>query len=379
MRVDMLGLWLTFSGLAVFILARTRPQRYGAFVLFVAAMFTKQTLVVSAIACLLVTAIIDLRWAVKLFAFIASLGGAILTILFIASHGEVIKHLFFYNQNPYSSRQAIAALNLNIQTTVPLLALAAAAAYRPILEIANAFARRTAATLRTWLSANTYRLALFTVTVHFLLSGLMSLTVGKTGSNFNYFLEWNLSGCVLAGLFSTRLLSNWRCKRASLVASLPYLLLTLMLVQQAGALLRLVTHLASASYLDPSQAAIQPLKYDLLKSELEPGIMAAHALNSEAVLAILRNSPEPVMSEDMTLLYKAGKQVPFEPFMVAELAAGGQWDETPLVNLIRKRFFSVMVIRDLRYRYSPAVAQAIRESYQPTVRYGDLTVFAPSP
>jgi hypothetical protein len=44
MRVDMLGLWLSFSGLAVFVLARTTTQRFCAFVLFVAAIYTKQSL-----------------------------------------------------------------------------------------------------------------------------------------------------------------------------------------------------------------------------------------------------------------------------------------------------------------------------------------------
>ena len=42
MRVDMLALWLTFAGSALFIVGRTAIARYAAFVLFIAALYTRQ-------------------------------------------------------------------------------------------------------------------------------------------------------------------------------------------------------------------------------------------------------------------------------------------------------------------------------------------------
>jgi hypothetical protein len=106
---------------------------------------------------------------------------------------------------------------------------------------------------------------------------------------------------------------------------------------------------------------------------------ADNARNSEALLRILRSSSEPVMSENMTVLYKAGKQVPFEPAIIAALAAMGSWDETPLIDLIRRRAFSVMIIQqvDGPVRYSPAGARAIKEYYDPAEKYGQLTVYRP--
>jgi hypothetical protein len=110
------------------------------------------------------------------------------------------------------------------------------------------------------------------------------------------------------------------------------------------------------------------------------------ARNSAELVGILSRSPDPVMSEDMTVLFKAGKQLPFEPAIVAELAAVHIWDQTPLVDMIRSRRFSVMIIGsggDSDQRYSPEVINAIHENYQPTKTYtessGDFTVYAPSP
>jgi hypothetical protein len=85
------------------------------------------------------------------------------------------------------------------------------------------------------------------------------------------------------------------------------------------------------------------------------------------------------MSENMTLLYRSGQQVPFEPAIVAVLTASGAWDETPLIELIRKRSFSVMIIRDLENstRYSAGVKRAIEESYRPSEKFGRFTVYRP--
>ncbi len=353
MRVDMLGLFLTFGGLAVFILARSSLQRYAAFLLCVAAMYTRQTLIAGALACLLVAAIMDLRQAVKFAVFSAAVGGAVLAALLFATHGEVLKHLFLYNRNRYSTFNAISSINATVFAMVPVLALAGAAAFRPLVDSAAALSGRTAS-LRSRLSTSTYRLAAFTLTVHFLLALLVSMTAGKRGANVNYFLEWNLSACALAGLFVARLLCC-RGRRVSAVAALGYLLPVLILALGAETPFSLLMH-----------------------SDTDRKTLAAEARDFDAALQVLRDSPGLVMSEDMTLLYKAGKQVPFEPAITAELVATGRWDETPVLNMVRNHAFSVMLIEDLNSRYSPAMAQTIKENYTPGEQYGDLTVYRPA-
>jgi hypothetical protein len=358
MRVDMLGLWLTFAGLAVFILCRTAAMRYAAFVLFVAAMYTKQSLIAGAFACLVVAAILNFRQAIKLLLFTAALGALVLTLLVLATHGEVIRHLFLYNQNTFSLRRAIRLINENVQLTLPLIALACAGAFGPLAGAARAFSQRRWGPLRARLLKSTYRLALFTFAIYFAVSGIVSLTVGKAGANSNYLLEWNLSACTLAGLVTARLIWSWRSgRRVSSAAAVAYLLPFLMMVQQAAAAVRFVVPSAS------------------LRQEY-----ADNVRNSEALLHVLRFSPEPVMSENMTLLYQAGKEVPFEPAIITQLAATGVWDETPLVDMIRKRAFSVMLIHDIDDpdRYSPAIARAIKENYEPGDEVGQLTVYRPA-
>jgi hypothetical protein len=358
MRVDMLGLWLTFAGLAVFIFGRTAAVRYAAFVLFVAAMYTKQSLIAGAVACLIVAAVLNIRQAIKFLLFTAALGAFVLALLVLATHGQVIRHLFLYNQNTFSLRRAISLINENVQLTLPLLALACAGAFGPLADAARAFSRHRLAPLRARLLKSGYRLALFTFAIHFVVSGLVSLTVGKAGANSNYLLEWNLSACTLAGLVVARLLWSWRTtRRISSAAAVAYLLPLLMIAQQAVAAVRFVA---------PSSS---------LRQEY-----ADNVRNSETLLNILRSSPEPVMSENMTLLYQAGKQVPFEPAIVTQLAATGVWDETPLIDMIRKRAFSVMLIHDIDDpdRYSPAVERAIKENYEPGEEVGQLTVYRPA-
>ncbi len=355
MRVDMLALWLTFAGLALFIVGRTAVSRYAAFVLFIAALYTRQTLIAGPLACLLVATILNTRKGIKLLAFAVVLGAAVMTWLELATHGQIFRHIFLYNQNPFSIRRAITYVDQNIQWTLPLLVLAAAAAIGPLLDVARAVSQRTLVPLRIRLASSTYRLALFTFTLHFIFSALLSLAIGKVGSNINYFLECNLSACVLAGLLVTRLI--WGSRKTawtSPAAAVAYLLPLLLIAQQAETGIHSMPRAASEE-------------------------RAEYIRSSEALVRILQGSPEPVMSENMTLLYRAGKQVPFEPAIVAGLAGTGAWDETPLIEMIRKKTFSAMIVRQLEgsFLYSPGVASAIEENYRPAERYGGYTVYRP--
>jgi len=355
MRVDMLGLWLTFTGLALFLFGRTAAMPYGAFVLFVAAMYTKQTLIAGALACLVVSALLDIKQAIKYLFFTAVLGTFVMILLVLATHGQVIRHLFVYNQNPFSLRRAIQLINENIQLTLPLLALGCGGALGALSDASRAVLRRTLEPLRTRLSKSSYRRALFLFAIHFLFSGLICLTVGKEGSNSNYLIEWNLSACALAGLVVARFIWSWNtARRVSATAAVAYLLPVLMVAQEAESAFRFVV---------PS-ADVRQQHDDNVR-------------NTQALVNILRSSPEPVMSENMTLLYMAGKQVPFEPAIITQLAKSGLWHETPVVDMIRRRAFSVMIIRDVddTERYSTAVARAIKENYEPAEEYGQLTVY----
>jgi len=352
MRMDMLGLWFVFAGLAVFVLATNTRSQYVAMLLFLAALYTRQTLIAGALSCLLVGAILNPRQATKLIIFTFVLGATILTALTVATHGQVLKHLFVYNLNRYAIRWAIGPMSMNVESTVPLLSMAIAAASGPFRDVLDSSFHKRLALLRLRISSSAYNFALFTFTVHFIMAGLTVIGVGKSGADINYFLEWNLSACVLAGLLLGGLLRRWQSNRVHSAFVLAYLLPWLMLLQQSLAGARLLAHRST-----------------------DQKIMEQYARGSQALENILRDHPDPVMSEDMTLLYKAGKPVPFEPAIVAELAERGVLDETPLVNLVRNQRFSVMVISDPHsLRYWTAMGRAILENYQPVGTYSSYTL-----
>ena len=359
MRVDMLGLWLSLGGLSMFILARTTFQRFAACVLLVAAIYTKQSLIAGAVSCLLVAAIMNLRQATKMFLFFVALGGAILAGLSVATHGEVIKHIFLYNVNRFSMLIFLNRVKEDIHETLPVFGLALIAAAIPISYVVSAIFRRDLAPTRRFLLSSRYRFALFVFSVDFIVSGVFSLAAGKSGANFNYFLEWNLSACVFASLLVARLFWSGRSNKISPAVAIAYLLPLLMLGEQ-----------------------VTSSTHSLKVVHSKRNIMIEEAQNAAALEDILKKSPDPVMSEDMTLLYRAGRRVPFEPAIVTELAATHAWDETPLLDMIRNREFSVMVINESnRSRYSPSVWRAVHDSYRPGGTYsladGDFTLFVP--
>ena len=88
------------------------------------------------------------------------------------------------------------------------------------------------------------------------------------------------------------------------------------------------------------------------------------------LVSLIRSAPQPVISDDMVAVLRAGKAVQWEPFIFAELAAKGAWDETPLVEKIKARQFAFFVTdgysgdnKDYDERYDRAVAGAIRSAY----------------
>jgi hypothetical protein len=65
----------------------------------------------------------------------------------------------------------------------------------------------------------------------------------------------------------------------------------------------------------------------------------------EHVLARIEESPAAVLSEDMTLLVRAGKPIEFQPFEMTQLARQGLWNPAPLLQRVSAREFSLIVLR----------------------------------
>jgi hypothetical protein len=64
----------------------------------------------------------------------------------------------------------------------------------------------------------------------------------------------------------------------------------------------------------------------------------------------------------MVMLMLAGKEVPWEPAIFAELAAVGQWDETRIARMIASHEFAFVITRD-SMNFSPGVTSAVNAAY----------------
>ena len=355
-RVDTLALLLGFAGLAVFVLAdRRRSWQYAAMACFVVAAFTKQTTIAAAAACLITAALADWRHAIRLTAFACALGGLVLAGLVVATSGEVLRHWFLYNQNTFSVRRMVEGFTENVLLALPAVTLACTYIGLIWNDIARVRRSRRWRRVRAWIVGTRQRRLGLVASIMLMVAVLVALTYGKTGSNFNYFLEWNLVCCVLAGLVV------WRCwDRGWLV---PLLLFHSPVLPALILVLGLPFGIPS----------LLPATPEALRS------VATRAQAQRDLVDLVRNARRPVFSEDMWLLLEAGKDIPAEPAIIRELATSGWWDETLFTRLIQDQAFEFVVTHGLERRqfYTPAVAAAIEESYVETRRIAHYEVYEP--
>jgi hypothetical protein len=357
-RVDGLGLLLTLLGLLIFVRARGSFRREVlAFGFFVAAMLTKQSFVAAPLACLIVTARGDLRRTLRLAGAGAVLGLLPLGWLTVVTNGQIFLHLFAYTQNHFSVLRMVTLTSENLREMLPLVALAAVVPGAMLLRPAPS-AAADASSGEDAVSASRARVVAVCLSVYVLCAFTISLTCGKVGSAPCYFMEWNAACCVLAGSCFGRAVDRRSdpARRASLVA--------------ASAVL------AGFGLLATAETANQALR-------LTPGaarIEAARVAETEQVLQLVRSTPGLVYSDDLTILVKAGRDLPVEPFIMFELARDGRWDIAPFVDQIAHGAFSLLVTQadvptnDLMPR---ELQDAIAAHYRRSATIGSYRIYSP--
>ena len=170
------------------------------------------------------------------------------------------------------------------------------------------------------------------------------VTLGKSGSADNYFLEWMLAGSVGLGILA-----------ASLI--------TAVLAPQ---------ECTSPGFSPVTMAVLLALfAYSMVAAPV--GTIARNSAGTPDALTRLvdqiRAAPKPVFSEDMTLLLRAGKQVPWEPAIFTQLAKMGVWNQRRVLRLIDTHFFSFIITKGhageplSSGRYTGPVSHAIEKYY----------------
>lgn len=354
-RVDMLATALTMAGLAVAVLGRGERWRpHAAAVLFTLAVFAKQTAIAAPVAATVVLLIVRPGDAWRMVATGLVLSCAALGAAMLLTDGGFLRHLMFHNINRYSPEGVTLLLGL-----VVLHAALIAAALGGL--VAGLRPRAGGSALAERLRADPAARTIAALALHLAVSTPLLALVLKSGANWNYFIEWLCTVAALAGMLAGRLVDGLLATGRDGRAARPIALLAL----SAGLLAQ---HLLAAPPAHPrlqDRAAMQAMGHELL--------------------ALVRAAPGPVLSDEMVLLVRAGRQVPWESAIFAELGSLGRWDERLIVDLIRGGHFAFAITGGRRgerlfdSRYNPAVADALEAAFPQMEDRAWLVVRRPAP
>ena len=98
------------------------------------------------------------------------------------------------------------------------------------------------------------------------------------------------------------------------------------------------------------------------------------------LVRMIREATRPVISDDMVLILRSGKQVQWEPAIFAELASTGLWDQRPFVNMIEITCLRFLRQRRRSGRLLSDCAEAMRRAYPITRHIANFSIhFEASP
>jgi hypothetical protein len=358
MRVDMLAALLSLIGLWLGLRSYQRPVYiHVAVVFFVAAVYSKQTMVAAPTALFGVMLFSRPRLALTGIIECLVLGGSLLAALSWITDGGFLKHVFLYNTNRLEWR------NLNVVFAIiiyhaPIVVAAAILTFSRLGAIRNAAVNSSLPEVLRNVSNSNYLTSL----TYFLLCTAMLIMLAKSGADVNYTIEWLLALSVLTGIGIVESINAWQSNRKSASDFLAKfqivpLLVPLLFVAQAF-------HIGNIDF--PRDALIAQL----------PQLTSL----SEKVKA----SDKPIISDEMVLLLKNGKEVVWESAIFAELASQGQWDERKMISMIQALHFGMFITVGKRgdplfdRRYTPDIAAAIDGTYPLKEKAGPYTVHLPA-
>jgi hypothetical protein len=188
------------------------------------------------------------------------------------------------------------------------------------------------------------------LTMYLVGSSISSLTIGKIGSNVNYFLELSAALCLIAGAVIA-MCRRYQWLRAVIAACLAL---------QVG-------HLITLSWGDYSEILHVRLElFDEIK-ELE---------------SIVAETEGPVLADEfMGLITLQGQPLFIQPFEITQLVNAGKLDQTPIVENINNKDFPAILVHHLpdyeiyKERWTPEMLEAIEQNYTLTHILADTHVY----
>ncbi len=366
-RVDLVGLALTLAGL--YVIFENRKPGGGAYpilrvllaaVLFVAALYAKQSfLFAPAAAILYLWASGDRRRAIILAAAIALPGGSIFVAVNAATAGSFWESLVVANVNPFLWDEFWKQQADFFGTFAPLVLLTALYA---VGRAAPFFRRRGAKEARPGDGSakaggrRTVRL----LDLYLPLALLGVLLAGKAGAWENYFFEALAALSLGAGLGLARLCAGPGAatnegKRGQGRWLAPLLVL-------AQVILMWHTPRVANRY------------------------MALTRASYEAMAPIMAATPDPLFAEDMGLLVTFGKVLDYHAFEYSQLAAAGRWDQSWELGELRSRRRTLVILDrgtrldpDRYRRFTRAFLSELDRNYRHARSVGKFELYAPDP
>jgi hypothetical protein len=345
-RVDLVGLALTLGGLyAVWRGARSgRPAWiWSAAVLFVAALFTKQSfLFAPAAAFLFLFLCVDRWWAIRMGLAIAVLGGGLFLLVNTLTGGGFWFGLVSSNVNPFLWPE-FWKQQADFFGTFALLALLAA------WYLFDKFVLDRRAPLAAGASVRDR----VTPLDFYLPAALASLWfAGKAGAWENYFFEALAALALCAGLG----LARWERR-----VPRTYVWLAPLLVL-AQVLLMWHTPRAADRFLRLTR------------------------VSNEEIAPLLAATPDPIVSEDMGLLVTNDKVLDYCSFQYSQLARAGRWDQSWELGQLQDRAFSLVILEqgtrldvDRYQRFTREFLSELDRNYRHTRTAGKYHIYEPDP
>jgi hypothetical protein len=333
LRVDLLALALSTA--ALYLLIRSSGSRWGiagAGLLLVAAIYTRQSYALAApLAAVAWLWSQERRRAIELALLVGGLSLILFVLLNILTGGGFFFNIVTANVNEFIMTQLNWNLG-NLASTAPILL---------ILGVLLLFFGRG-------------RMSLWPLLALYLIGGTISaLTIGKIGSNVNYFLELSAALSLAAGAFLVWSQAHpWR--------------LTALLV-----LLTLQTGLLVQSTL--AQAFDERLSFRR-RDEIALGNLAN----------IIAETDGPILADEfMGLITMQQRPIYMQPFEVTQLARAQRWDQATLLQDIEQQQFPLILIYQLpayplhKERWTPEMLAAIEKNYRPVRIEASTVIYRP--
>ncbi len=332
-RIDCLA--LAFATSAIYILACWPKFRWSIFcggILLVAAAYTRQSYI-------LATPLAAFAWlwsqkkirAIQLTILVGGLGGFLFLLINTLTNGGFFYNIITANVNEFGWGRLQNNLQGLWNNASILLILSCI-----FLVIARKY-------IRSWFLIAAFLVGAF----------LSVLTIGKIGSNVNYFLELTAALSLVAGVFiAWSQKHTWR-----------FILIILLVCIQIGMLMKSTMGYQVDRILVSRRGDFAALQY------------------LEQVVVDL-DGPVPA-DEYMGMLTLHDRPLYIQPFEVSQMAKEGVWDQQPFLLDISRQAFEGILIHQFglypvhRERWTPEMLSAIQENYRPTKTLAGTVVFYP--